>query len=148
MNAGRLQDAVRANRIVQDAEKRIILDLYQDDIDMALKIINAILILIAVGMGLKQGWAMAAGQPEMMTLFGKWGIGKAAITIIGLVTIAAAILILFPKTFISGNFLMAAGILLIICFHLSDMNIKGVLVELPFFLLNLVIIYLQHPLKK
>jgi len=65
----------------------------------------------------------------------------------GLITILAALLILFPKTFIWGNFLMAAGILLIICFHLLDKDIKGVAIEIPFLLLNLIIIYLQHPLK-
>jgi len=56
-------------------------------------------------------------------------------------------LIIFPKTFVWGNFLMAAGILLIICFHLFDRDLKGVAIELPFLLLNLIIIYLQHPLK-
>jgi hypothetical protein len=42
---------------------------------------------------------------------------------------------------------MAAGILLIICFHLLDHDLKGVAIELPFLLLNLLIIYLRHPLK-
>ncbi|WP_240432993.1 hypothetical protein [Taibaiella koreensis] len=115
---------------------------------MVLKIINALLILVAVGMGLKQGYAMLAGRPEMLTLFGKWGIGKAGVAITGIVTLIAALLILFPRTFVWGNFLMAAGILLIICFQLLDRNLKGVAIELPFFLLNLVIIYLQYPLKK
>jgi hypothetical protein len=43
---------------------------------------------------------------------------------------------------------MAAGILLIICFHLLDKDLKGAAIELPFLLLNLLIIYLQHPLAK
>ncbi|SJZ96875.1 DoxX-like family protein [Chitinophaga eiseniae] len=114
---------------------------------MVLKIINAILILVAVFMGLKQGYAMFSGKPEMLDMFGKWGIGKTGVMINGIVTILAAVLILFPKTFVWGNFLMALGILLIICFHLLDKDLKGVLIELPFLLLNLVIIYLQHPLK-
>lgn len=59
----------------------------------------------------------------------------------------SAVLILFPKTFVWGNFLMAAGILMIICFQLLDKNLKGVAVEIPFLLLNFIIIYLQHPLK-
>lgn len=115
---------------------------------MILKIINAALMLVAVFMGLKQGYAMFSGKPEMLEMFGKWGFNKSGLMINGAVTIIAALLILFPKTFVWGNFLMAAGILLIICFHLLDKDFKGVLVELPFLLLNLVIIYLQHPLKK
>jgi hypothetical protein len=98
-------------------------------------------------MGLKQGYAMIAGKPEMVEMFGKWGFNKTALAINGGITVIAALLILFPKTFVWGNFLMAAGILLIICLHLLDKDLKGVLIELPFLLLNLVIIYLQYPLK-
>ncbi|MGJ1409870.1 DoxX family protein [Sphingobacterium thalpophilum] len=112
-----------------------------------LKIINSILILAAVFMGLKQGYAMVSGKTEMMAMFGKWGFTKTGLMVNGLITILAALLILFPKTFMWGNFLMAAGILLIICFHLLDKDIKGVAIEIPFLLLNLIIIYLQHPLK-
>lgn len=115
---------------------------------MVLKIINAALMLVAVFMGIKQGYAMFSGKPEMLEMFGKWGFNKSGLMLNGAITMIAAILILFPKTFVWGNFLMAAGILLIICFHLLDKDFKGVLVELPFLLLNLVIIYLQHPLKK
>ncbi len=114
---------------------------------MVFKIINSILILGAVFMGFKQGYAMLSGKPEMMEMFGKWGFSKTALMINGAVTIIVAIMILFPKTFVWGNFLMAAGILMIICFHLLDKDFKGVLIEIPFLLLNLIIIYLQHPLK-
>lgn len=114
---------------------------------MLLKGINVILMLVAVFMGLKQGWAMLSGKPEMMDLFGKWGFMKTGVAILGLVTALSAVLIIFPKTFVWGNFLMAATILLIICFHLLDKDLKGVGVELPFLLLNLIIIYLQHPFK-
>lgn len=114
---------------------------------MVLKIINALLILFAVYMGVKQGSAMLTGKPEMLELFGKWGFGKSGVAINGAITILASVLILFPKTFVWGNFLMAAGILLIICFHLLDRDLKGVGVELPFLLLNALIIYLQHPLR-
>ena len=113
---------------------------------IAIKILNTVLILFAVFMGCKQGGAMLTGKPAMTDLFAKWNIGKTGVLIIGAFTILSAILMLFPKTFIWGNFLMAAGILLIICFHLGDKDMHGVLVELPFFLLSLVIIYLQHPL--
>jgi len=114
---------------------------------MLIKIINSVLILIALYMGCKQGYAMFSGKSEMMEMFGKWGFSKTALMINGAVTITAALLILHPKTFVWGNFLMAAGILLIICLHLLDKDFKGVLLELPFLFLNLIIIYLQHPLK-
>lgn len=115
---------------------------------MVLKIINSVLILVAVFMGLKQGWAMASGKAEMLDMFSKWNFSRTAVIINGAITIISALLILFPKTFMWGNFLMAAGILMIICLHLLDRDLKGVAIEIPFLLLNLVIIYLQHPLSK
>lgn len=114
---------------------------------MVLKIINSILILVALFMGLKQGWAMFTGKSEMLDMFSKWNFSKTGVMINGAITMIAALLILFPKTFLVGNFLMAAGILMIICLHLLDKDLKGVAIEIPFLLLNLVIIYLQHPLK-
>lgn len=114
---------------------------------MIIKIINAVLILVAVFMGIKQGWAMFSGKPEMLEMFSKWNFSNQAVMINGCITIIASTLIIFPKTFVWGNFLMAAGILMIICLQLLNKDLKGVAIELPFLLLNLVIIYLQHPLK-
>lgn len=115
---------------------------------MILKIINSALILFAVFMGMKQGYAMFSGKPEMLEMFGKWNFSKTAVMINGAVTMVAALLILFPKTFVWGNFLMAAGILMIICLQLLNKDLKGAAIEIPFLLLNLAIIYLQHPLQK
>lgn len=104
--------------------------------------------LTAIFMGLKQGFAMAAGKPAMIEMFGKWGFGTYGVTAFGVITMLSAILIIFPKTFVWGNFLMAAGILMIMCFHLLGKDLKGFAIELPFLLLNLIIIYLQHPFAK
>lgn len=114
---------------------------------MISKVINSVLILVAVFMGIKQGWAMTTGKAEMLALFSKWHFSMTGVMVDGVITMISALLILHPKTFLWGNFLMAAGILLIICFHLLDKDLKGVAIELPFFLLNLIIIYLQHPLS-
>lgn len=115
---------------------------------LALKILNTALILFALYMGFRQGWAMLTGKPEMTAMFSKWDIGKTGLMTLGFFTMLGAVLVLFPKTFIWGNFITAAGILLIIAFHLRDKDFKGVLIELPFFLLSLVIIYLQYPFTK
>lgn len=114
---------------------------------MTLKILNSILIIFAVFMGTKHGWNMLTAKPEMLEMFGKWNFSKNAVIINGSITLVASILILFPKTFVWGNFLMAAGILLIICLQLLNKDLKGVAIEIPFLLINLVIIYLGHPLK-
>ena len=114
--------------------------------DTGLKILNAVLILFALYMGLKQGWAMASGKPEMLEMFSKWNIGKTGVMVLGALTMLGAVLVLLPQTFLWGNFITAAGILFIIALHLTHQDLKGVAIELPFFLLSLVIIYLKHPL--
>jgi hypothetical protein len=111
----------------------------------ALKILNAIFILFALYMGVKQGWAMLSGKPEMVAMFSKWNFGKTGLALMGIATIAGGVLLLHPKTFVWGNYITAAGILLIIAFHLNDRDLKGVAIELPFLLLSLVILYLQYP---
>jgi len=115
---------------------------------MIIKVINGLLMLAAVFMGLKQGFSMAAGKPAMLEMFGKWGFGTYGVIAFGIVTMLSAVLIVFPKTFVWGNFLMAAGILMIMCFQLLNKDLKGFGIELPFLLLNLIIIYLQHPLNE
>lgn len=114
---------------------------------MIIKILNSALILFAVCMGLKHSWNMLTAKPEMLDMFGKWNFNKNAVMINGAITLLASVLILFPKTFVWGNFLMAAGILMIICFQLLYKDLRGAVIEVPFLLLNFVIIYLQHPLK-
>ncbi|MBX3242209.1 MAG: hypothetical protein KIT80_14560 [Chitinophagaceae bacterium] len=114
---------------------------------MIIKILNSALILFAVCMGLKHGWNMLTAKHEMLDMFGKWNFNKNAVMINGAITLLASVLILFPKTFVWGNFLMAAGILMIICFQLLYKDLRGAAIEVPFLLLNFVIIYLQHPLK-
>jgi hypothetical protein len=113
-----------------------------------LKIVNSVLILFAVFMGIKQGWAMLSGKAEMLEMFGKWNVAKSGVMVFGIITLLSSLLILFPKTFLWGNFMMAASILFIMTLHLQDKNLKGFAIELPFFFLSLIIIYLQHPLVK
>jgi hypothetical protein len=115
---------------------------------MGIRIFNTLLILFAVYMGLKQGWAMISGKPAMLEMFERWNFGRTAIAAFGGLTLLSAALILFPATFLWGNFLMAASILLIACLQLQEHHIKGAAIELPFLLLNLLIIYLQHPLAQ
>ena len=104
---------------------------------MLIKILNSALILFAIYMGVKQGWAMLSNKQEMLDMFGKWNFNNAAIKLMGAITIIGALMVLFPKTFVWGNFMMAVTILLIICLHLADKDLKGAAIELPFFLLNL-----------
>lgn len=99
-------------------------------------------------MGFKQGWAMVTGKAEMLTMFGKWHFSNRGLFIFGIITLLSSALIIFPETFIWGNVLMAITIMFIICLQLSIKELKGAAIEVPFLLMNLLAIYLQHPLSK
>ncbi|ASW73134.1 hypothetical protein IQ37_13860 [Chryseobacterium piperi] len=114
---------------------------------MILKIVSIALILVAVYMGFKQGWAMISGKAEMLQMLGKLGMSASAVMILGVITLLSAVMILIPQTFVWGNFIMAGTILLIMCLELFHGDIKGALIEFPFIILNLIIIYLNYPFK-
>jgi hypothetical protein len=115
---------------------------------LTLKIINAALILIALYMSLRAGWLMITGKPEMTDLFYKWNIPNTGVLAFGLISIIGALFLVHPKTYVLGNFIILAIILFLIVQHLHDRNIRGVLTELPFFALSLIIVWLPHPFDK
>ena len=111
-------------------------------------LINTGLIVFAAFMGVKQGLLMMETQQTSMERFAKWGLSKIEMNAFGLVTFVSAFLIINPKTFFAGNVLMASVLLVMICFQLQHKDIKGFAIELPFFILNLVLLYMQHPISE
>lgn len=111
-------------------------------------ILTITLIVFAAFMGVKQGLLMMEPRQEVLEMFVKWGLDKAEMNALGILTLVSGLLIMIPKTFFAGNLLMASVILIIICFQLQQKDLKGFAIELPFFLLNLVLLYLQHPINE
>jgi len=113
-------------------------------------LLSSILILVTVFLNVKHGWSGLTNRvsPEESKMFADLGINRTMGIILAILTIAAAVLILFPQTFFVGNFLNAAIILFILILALKTENIKLALIEIPFLLMPLVMIYLGHPLKK
>jgi len=113
-----------------------------------LKIISGILILITAFLSFKHGWdglSMKSETNEMVTAL---GISKPVILTISVLSLAVGALVLFPQTFFIGNVLNAMLIVLIMALSLKTGNLKTALIEIPFLLMPLVMIYLGHPLKK
>ncbi len=117
-----------------------------DSMQIVFKIVNALLIVIAVYMGLKAGWAILTDKPEMVQLFESWGVGRIGRILFAAVGSIGAFLLLHPKTYVWGNYLILMVILFLIVQYVNAHDWKGVLVEAPFFFLQLVILYLEHPL--
>ena len=116
-----------------------------------MKIISGILILITIFLNVKHGWSGLTNKisPEESTMFADLGINRTMGIIIAVLTLVAAVLlILFPQTFFVGNLLNATIILSILALALKNGNIKLALIEIPFLLMPLIMIYLRHPFKE
>lgn len=113
-----------------------------------IRIISSILILINLFFGLSHGLRAfrkpSAAYLQMMTTL---GITDSIRLIIGIWAILSSVLILFPKTFFIGNVLRAVLLLLMMSLALKGGNYKFALIEIPFLLIPLVLIYLEHPFK-
>ncbi len=114
-----------------------------------MKIISGILILITIYFNFKHGKSgitntMSVEEAKMMTDI---GIGKNLILPISILSFAICLLVLFPQTFFIGNIINAILILLIMAMALKAGETKIALIEIPFLMLPLIMIYLGHPLK-
>jgi hypothetical protein len=115
-----------------------------------MKIISTILILVTVFFSFKHGWTGLTMnmKPEGSEMFAALGLNKTAVYIICSLTLAVGVLVLFPQTFVAACILNAILILCMLLLQLKAGNMKAALIEIPFLLLPLVMIYLGHPLKK
>jgi len=115
-----------------------------------MKIISSILILITAFLSFKHGWdgLNIGSHPEQAKMAAEMGFGKPVMTIMSLVGIGVGIAILFPPSFFIANLVNAITILMIMAFSLKAGNFKTALIEIPFLLMPLVLIYLGHPFKK
>lgn len=118
---------------------------------MIIKLISGALILFTTYMGLKHGWQALNIKPgdtgPEVELFNKLNISPAAVKAIGLLSILGALLILAPQTFFIGNLLNAVVIVFLMGMFLNVGEIKPALIEIPFLIVPLLLIYLKYPLE-
>jgi hypothetical protein len=114
-----------------------------------MKILSAVLIAIAIYLNARHAWSgiTMSMKPEETKMLSDIGLGQLYILPIGIVSLLICLLTLFPQTFFVGNLLNAGLILVIMALALNAHNIKIALIEIPFLLLPLVLIWLGHPLK-
>lgn len=114
------------------------------------KIICGVLIIVTVFLNTKHGWSGISNNmsPEETKMMSDIGIDQRWFLPIGIVSIVICLLVLFPQTFFIGNIINAVLILVIMSLALRAGVMKVALVEIPFLLMPLVMIYLGHPLKK
>jgi len=115
-----------------------------------MKIVSGLLLLVSIGLTAQHGWAGVTGQvsPEAEKMIGGLGITPPILVGLSWLNLVVAGLLLFPATFFTGNLLNAATILLLIAYALRAGHWQTALVEVPFLLLPLALIWLKHPLAR
>ena len=116
---------------------------------MIKQIISLVLLLISVFLSFKHGWDSlhVKDHPESAKMMAELGIKQSYVPAMGMLMIVIGLLLLFPKTFFLGNLLNALSIVLIMALALNAGNIKMALIEIPFLIMPLVMIWLKYPFK-
>ncbi|MCE7053467.1 hypothetical protein LZF95_02175 [Algoriphagus sp. AGSA1] len=116
---------------------------------MTAKLLSGLLILLSVYIGFSHGIGTLRNEasPEQLKMMSELGITTPVRQGIAILSLVMAILILFPKTFFLGNLFRAIMIVSTMALSLKANNFKFALIEIPFLLIPLVLIYLGHPFK-
>ena len=117
---------------------------------MVKSIISLVLLLVSVFLAFKHGWDTLnyKKHPESLKMMNELGITETMIPIFGGLTILIGILLIIPKTFFLGNMLNAISIVIIMALAIRSGNFKMVLMEIPFLIMPLVLIWLKYPFVK
>lgn len=114
---------------------------------MIKNIISLSLLISSVFLNFKHGWDTFhyKSNPTSLKMMTELGISESLIPWLGALPILTGILLLIPKTFFIGNVLSAVSIVLIMALALNSGNIKMTLIEIPFLIIPLVMIWLKYP---
>jgi len=115
-----------------------------------MKIVSGLLILITVFMGFRHGLGALRidDHPEQLAMMTRLGIPRGLLLPMSILNIGCALLILFPATFFAGNLINAVLLLLIMALALRAGDVRTALMEIPFLLIPLLLMYLGHPFKE
>lgn len=116
---------------------------------MIKSILSLVLLLASSGLSLKHGWDAlhVKDHPESAKMMTDLGINAGYIPAFGVFSILVGVLLLIPKTFFLGNLLSAFTIVAIMALALKAGHTRIALIEIPFLLMPLVLIWLKYPFK-
>lgn len=116
---------------------------------MIKNIISLVLLVISAALSFKHGWDTFSynKNPETLKMASELGISELFIPFFGVLAIAIGVLLLIPKTFFLGSLVNAISIVLIMALALRAGNYKMALMEIPFLLIPLLMIWLKYPFK-
>ena len=115
-----------------------------------MKIVSALLLLVSIYLSFRHGWAGLTQnfKPEEAQLLADLGMSKLLQYVVSVASLATVLLLVFPPTFLWGNLLNAATVLLMMGLALNVGNLRLAALKIPFLLLPLALIWLKHPLTR
>lgn len=110
-------------------------------------IISLLLLLASAALSLKHGWDSLhiSKSPESLKMMDEMGVNAAFAPYLGVFSCLVGVLVLFPKTFFVGNLLHALSIVAIMALSLNAGGTRIALMEIPFLMMPLVMIWLKYP---
>ncbi|WP_346985152.1 hypothetical protein [Chryseobacterium sp. POE27] len=116
---------------------------------MMKNIISTVLLLISVVLSFKHAWDSVyyKNNPESVKMIESLGISETFMPYMTAVAVVIGILLLIPDTFFLGNMLNAFLIVMIMGLALRAGNYRIALIEIPFLVMPLVMIWLNYPFK-
>lgn len=111
------------------------------------RILSLILVLLALVMGVRHGLGLLRANPQHVQATLKLDLSQTTIQILGVLTLLGAIGVLLPQTFFIANVLTGGVIFYLAAAQSNARNVQGALIELPFLLLPLLLLYLGSPFK-
>lgn len=116
---------------------------------MAKNVFPALLLIISVTLNFKHAWDTIhyKNNPASLQMMIDLGINESFIPYLAAVGIIVGLLLLMPYTFFLGNMLNVILIVMIMGLALRAGNYHMALIEIPFFVMPLVMIWLKYPFK-
>ncbi len=116
---------------------------------MMKNIFSLVLLLVSIYLAFKHGWDALnyKKHPESLKMMNELGITETFVPVIGVAMLIIGVLLLIPKTFFLGNVLNAISILIIMALAIRAGNFRIALMEIPFLILPMVLIWLKYPFK-
>lgn len=118
-------------------------------INMIKNIISLVLLLASAGLSFSHGWGSFnyRENPESFKMMSELGMAEWTMPVFAVLAMSVGVMLLIPKTFFIANLLNALSVVLIIALALRAGNLRIALIEIPFLLIPLLLIWLKYPFK-
>lgn len=115
---------------------------------MIRSIISLVLMIVSAGLSIKHGWdAFRTTGGDQAKMMADLGITQPMMPYVGIFSVVVGLLLIFPQTFFLGNLLNAITIVIIMALSLKAGNYQMALMEIPFLIMPLLLIWLKYPFK-